>query len=66
MYMKEFGPTIVIDYAHTAEAIQHMLQIAKECGVKRFIISLVSKVDEIQPKGLKWLKYHRNIVMFRF
>ncbi|MFF2456922.1 glutamate ligase domain-containing protein [Peribacillus simplex] len=26
---------MVIDYAHTAEAIQHMLQTAKECGAKK-------------------------------
>jgi UDP-N-acetylmuramoyl-L-alanyl-D-glutamate--2,6-diaminopimelate ligase len=35
MYKKEYGPTIVIDYAHTADAIHHMLQTAKECGAKK-------------------------------
>ncbi|MGE7760241.1 UDP-N-acetylmuramoyl-L-alanyl-D-glutamate--2,6-diaminopimelate ligase [Peribacillus sp. NPDC097895] len=35
MYKKEDGPTIVIDYAHTADAIHHMLQTAKECGAEK-------------------------------
>ncbi|PCD06948.1 UDP-N-acetylmuramoyl-L-alanyl-D-glutamate--2,6-diaminopimelate ligase [Peribacillus simplex] len=34
IYKKASGPTIVIDYAHTADAIHHMLQTAKECGAK--------------------------------
>ncbi|MEE3955850.1 UDP-N-acetylmuramoyl-L-alanyl-D-glutamate--2,6-diaminopimelate ligase [Peribacillus frigoritolerans] len=35
VYKDEDGPTIVIDYAHTADAIFHCLQTAKELGVKR-------------------------------
>jgi UDP-N-acetylmuramoyl-L-alanyl-D-glutamate--2,6-diaminopimelate ligase len=35
IYKKASGPTIVIDYAHTADAIHHMLQTAKECGAKK-------------------------------
>ncbi|NCT39885.1 UDP-N-acetylmuramoyl-L-alanyl-D-glutamate--2,6-diaminopimelate ligase [Bacillus sp. EB93] len=35
VYKDEYGPTIVIDYAHTADAIFHCLQTAKELGVKR-------------------------------
>ncbi|MFK9120388.1 UDP-N-acetylmuramoyl-L-alanyl-D-glutamate--2,6-diaminopimelate ligase [Peribacillus frigoritolerans] len=35
VYKDEDGPTIVIDYAHTADAIFHCLQTAKECGAKR-------------------------------
>ncbi|MFD6442446.1 glutamate ligase domain-containing protein, partial [Peribacillus sp. NPDC060186] len=35
MYKEEDGPTIVIDYAHTADAIHHMLQTAKECGAEK-------------------------------
>ncbi|MCQ6274802.1 UDP-N-acetylmuramoyl-L-alanyl-D-glutamate--2,6-diaminopimelate ligase [Bacillus sp. V3B] len=34
-YRSEEGITIVIDYAHTADAIFHTLQTAKECGAKR-------------------------------
>lgn len=36
-YRGEEGPTIVIDYAHTADAFFHTLQTAKECGAKRII-----------------------------
>ncbi|USK67025.1 UDP-N-acetylmuramoyl-L-alanyl-D-glutamate--2,6-diaminopimelate ligase [Peribacillus frigoritolerans] len=35
VYKDEDGPTIVIDYAHTADAIFHCLQTAKECGAER-------------------------------
>ncbi|ULM99468.1 UDP-N-acetylmuramoyl-L-alanyl-D-glutamate--2,6-diaminopimelate ligase [Peribacillus frigoritolerans] len=35
IYKKASGPTIVIDYAHTADAIHHLLQTAKECGAKK-------------------------------
>ncbi|MFJ7470162.1 UDP-N-acetylmuramoyl-L-alanyl-D-glutamate--2,6-diaminopimelate ligase [Peribacillus frigoritolerans] len=35
IYKKASGPTIVIDYAHTADAIHHMLQTAKESGAKK-------------------------------
>jgi len=34
-YRGEEGTTIVIDYAHTADAIFYTLQTAKECGAKR-------------------------------
>ncbi|MBR8644011.1 hypothetical protein KEH51_02510 [[Brevibacterium] frigoritolerans] len=64
IYKKASGPTIVIDYAHTADAIHHILQTAKECGAEKIYHIFGFRVDEIQPKGLKWLKYLRNIVMF--
>lgn len=35
VYKDEYGPTIVIDYAHTADAIFYCLQTAKELGVER-------------------------------
>ncbi|MGG3498423.1 UDP-N-acetylmuramoyl-L-alanyl-D-glutamate--2,6-diaminopimelate ligase [Peribacillus simplex] len=35
IYKKETGPTIVIDYAHTADAIHHMLKTAKESGAEK-------------------------------
>ncbi|MCK1982008.1 MULTISPECIES: UDP-N-acetylmuramoyl-L-alanyl-D-glutamate--2,6-diaminopimelate ligase [Peribacillus] len=35
VYKDEDSPTIVIDYAHTADAIFHCLQTAKELGVER-------------------------------
>ena len=36
-YRDEEGITIVIDYAHTADAFFHTLQTAKECGAKRIL-----------------------------
>ena len=35
VYRNEDGPTCVIDYAHTADAIFYILQTARECGAKR-------------------------------
>ncbi|WP_243298934.1 UDP-N-acetylmuramoyl-L-alanyl-D-glutamate--2,6-diaminopimelate ligase [Bacillus litorisediminis] len=35
IYKDEDGPTMVIDYAHTADAIFYALQTAKQCGAKR-------------------------------
>ncbi|MET3697486.1 UDP-N-acetylmuramoylalanyl-D-glutamate--2,6-diaminopimelate ligase [Bacillus oleivorans] len=35
IYRDEDGPTMVIDYAHTADAIFHALQTAKQCGAMR-------------------------------
>lgn len=35
VYTEEEGPTIVIDYAHTADAIFHILKTARECGAKK-------------------------------
>jgi UDP-N-acetylmuramoyl-L-alanyl-D-glutamate--2,6-diaminopimelate ligase len=35
VYKNTEGPTIVIDYAHTADAFVHILQTVKECGAKR-------------------------------
>lgn len=34
-YYSNKGSTIVIDYAHTADAISYTLQTAKECGAKK-------------------------------
>ena len=35
IYKDDDGPTLVIDYAHTADAIFHALHTAKQCGAKR-------------------------------
>lgn len=35
VYTKEEGPTFVIDYAHTSDAIFHILKTARECGAKK-------------------------------
>lgn len=37
VYKQEIGPTFVVDYAHTADAIEFILQTVQECGAKRII-----------------------------
>lgn len=37
IYKEANGPTVVIDYAHTADAFFHILKTAKECGAKRIL-----------------------------
>ena len=56
-YRDEEGITIVIDYAHTADAFFHTLQTAKECGAKRFSYFWISKAAVRASKEKKWLKF---------
>ena len=44
------GPTIVIDYAHTADAFFHTLQTVKACGAKKIIHIFTDFMDVIKQK----------------
>ncbi|MGS2778305.1 UDP-N-acetylmuramoyl-L-alanyl-D-glutamate--2,6-diaminopimelate ligase [Robertmurraya sp. GLU-23] len=37
IYRHDLGPTFVVDYAHTADAFEFILQTVKKCGAKRII-----------------------------